>query len=105
MDLNLNIIGLDYYFTFWLALLELVTTPVNQLTVCFVPVAEFVMAVLVQYLVSVKFKRVPPQLVIWVVVTPRVMSLLPVPVLGFRATDRGQAAFLFLSCSVVCWAV
>ena len=92
-------------FTLWLALLELVTTPVNQLTVCFVPVAEFVMAVLVQNLVSVKFKRVPPQLVIWVVVTPRVVSLLLVPVLGFRATDRGQAAVLFLSCRVVCWAV
>ena len=41
--------------TLWLALLELVTTPVYQLTVCFVPVTEFEMAVLVQNLVSVKF--------------------------------------------------
>ena len=105
MDLNLNIIVLIITISLWLALLELVTTPVYQLTVCFVPVAKFEMAVLVQYLVSVKFKRVPPQLVIWVVVTPRVVSLLLVPVLGFRATDRGQAALFFLSCSVVCWTV
>ena len=55
MDLNLNIMVLIITISLWLALLELVTTPVNQLTVCFVPVAEFEMAVLVQNLVSVKF--------------------------------------------------
>ena len=105
MDLYLNIMVLIITITLWLALLELVTTPVYQLTVCVVPVAEFEMAVLVKNLVSVKFKRVPPQLVIGVVVTPRVVSLLLVPALGFRATDRGQAAVLFLSSRVVCWAV